>query len=162
MERFTGKIEVWAVFDKELDGMVDWVNATPLEDWPQQQKRANGGIRPAMVNDSDPLPGFAQARRRLTARFMWQIREARDYNHMLSVVMPGDDIYPHADKQPEDWLFRVHIPLVTNDKAWFFVEGERFHLSQGTVYLVNTERVHEIRNEGDTPRIHYMFDVKSV
>jgi aspartyl/asparaginyl beta-hydroxylase len=82
------------------------------------------------------------------------------YNRMLSVVMPNHVIDPHVDAQPLEWITRVHVPLVTNEQAVTITNNKRYHLEVGKAYLVNTRIEHAVRNDGTTPRIHFMFDVR--
>ena len=80
---------------------------------------------------------------------------------MLSCVMPGKFIEPHTDQQDPGWITRIHVPLTTNPKAIFFSDDKPYHMEVGMAYKVNTLLKHAIRNDGDTPRIHLMFDVTS-
>jgi hypothetical protein len=154
--RFTGTVE--RIMDVDPAALAAWVQAIPFEEWPQQHRLADGLIRPAMMNDP-AWRGFGFARRQVTATIMERIGAGQECSPMLSVVMPGHAIPAHADRQLAAWRCRVHVPLATNERAAFIVDGERFHLETGAAYLVNTEREHEVRNDGETPRIHYMFDV---
>lgn len=147
----------------DVSELAAWVTAIPFESWPQQKRLADGVLRPAMVNDiswhyfgerTDKLVG------KLVDELMSEMGELlRQFQRMLSVVMPGHDIPPHSDKQIPEWLYRVHIPLVTNPDAMFIVKDVPYHLEVGTAYLVNVKARHEIVNRGSTPRIHFMFDV---
>jgi len=130
-----------------------WLSTIPFEDWPQQTRLEDGNIRPAMVTDPDWY-GFHVVTDHLVNRW------GETYNRILSVVMPGHSIPEHVDRQPENWTGRIHIPIFTNDRAIFIADGEPFHMQAGKAYFVNTLAKHEIRNDGDTPRIHLMFDVK--
>lgn len=82
------------------------------------------------------------------------------FNRMLSVVMPGHQIEAHCDSQQSDWITRVHVPLQTNDQAVMCVEGVDYRMDVGVAYRFDTRREHAVRNGGDTPRIHFMFDVR--
>lgn len=79
---------------------------------------------------------------------------------MLSVVMPGHLIEPHTDGQPPYWLHRVHVPLLTNPESRFIVGGVHHHMEIGQAYRVSTEVTHSVENNGKTPRVHFIFDVK--
>ena len=78
---------------------------------------------------------------------------------MLSVVMPGHRIEPHVDLQPPKWRTRVHVPLRSNERAWFKSGAVPIVMQVGHAYMVNTRDQHEIWNDGETPRVHFMFDV---
>ena len=105
--------------------------------WFSMGERVNGLVEEVMVH----LPGFFP------------------FQQMLSVVMPGHSIEPHVDHQPPHWKFRVHIPLVTNDRSLFTVDKKSYQLEVGRSYKVNTEMEHSVDNRGEAPRIHFMFDV---
>lgn len=98
---------------------------------------------------------------------------------MLSRVLPGQ-IHPmHVDIQRSDWLTRVHVPLTTNPGCWMAWEGqcsacdcayphckscmgtggERVHFEVGNAYTFNTLARHAFGNEGETERVHLIFEV---
>lgn len=161
----------------DASSMVEWIAAIPFEEWPQQTRLSDGRLRPAMVNST--LWPFQPGRRWSLAfamaevvsdihanDFFWKDGPVGFENHMLSVVMPGHSIPPHADQQSPDWITRVHVPLLTNPRAFLDFPGELEsrlygprHLEAGKAYLVDVTRVHGVRNEGETPRVHFMFDV---
>lgn len=137
--------------------VVAWIKNIPFEEWPQQHK-VDSQLRPAMVTDG-AWHNFHKETDRIVNDLYSQFAFPHVYNRMLSVVMPGHRIPPHTDGQRPEWLYRVHIPLTTNEKSEFVVGGLRFEMEVGGVYLVNTEAVHSVTNLGETPRIHFMFDV---
>ena len=74
--------------------------------------------------------------------------------------MPGHAIEPHKDQQADYWRARVHVPLMTNERSAFVVECKPHAMAVGSAYLVNTLAEHAVTNDGDTPRIHFIFDVR--
>lgn len=157
VSRYLGTCEELAQID--ASPLINWVSAIPFEDWPQQPKLPDGKLRPAMACDplwhdfkkkSDPLVNL------LMVIFHGCIADTR----MLSAVMPGHNIAPHKDDQSANWRVRVHLPLLTNPQSSFIVGGVNHHLEPGKAYLVNTEAIHAVTNEGETPRVHFMFDVR--
>jgi hypothetical protein len=141
--------------------LVDWLTAIPFEEWPQECRPADGRIRPAMMQELE-WHGFRKITEPTVQTLMAYFPGCIDYNRMLSVVMPGHAIEPHRDDQSEKWVARIHVPLTTNEKALFYSAGVPHNLKVGTAYLVNTTEVHEIKNDGDCPRIHFMFDAVDV
>ena len=134
-----------------------WIAAIDFAEWPQQ---SFAEIKPAMVTDlawhgfglvSDPVVADVMAE-----HFVGLAHE----QHMLSVVMPGHSIRPHRDLQPRHWRCRVHVPLLSNDQSVFVSNGVPHALVPGMAYSVDTRIEHSISNDGDTPRIHFMFDVR--
>ena len=76
----------------------------------------------------------------------------------------------------EDFYERYHIPIITNDRSFFFVnetnevpwpvDGVRvpsistFHLpADGSVYQVDTKKHHTVYNGGRTNRVHLVCSV---
>lgn len=141
-----------------------WISSIPLTDWPQQHP-VDHQLRPAMVDDlSWHAMGFmtnAVVERLLyTMPLPAMARGARDHNRLLSVVMPGHDIHKHCDPVGQDWIARVHVPLTTNPEAVIAFGPDEYLLDVGSAYLVDIRQEHAVVNRGDTPRIHFMFDVR--
>ena len=147
-----------AEFAVDARAAADWIAAIDFADWPQQNRLADGQVRPAMVTDLS-WHGFGAATDGLLCECLKQFPGCVGLDRMLSAVMPGHDIPPHTDNQNERWVCRVHVPLLTNPQAFFVVEDKPYHLEVGKAYLVDTRRMHAVINGGTTPRIHFMFDV---
>lgn len=78
---------------------------------------------------------------------------------MLAKMRPGGVIQPHRDANPAaKWPHKIHVPLVTNDKAIFFVAGTPHHLGEGEAVEVDNMGVHSVTNGGNTDRIHLIFE----
>ncbi|MFO1016921.1 MAG: aspartyl/asparaginyl beta-hydroxylase domain-containing protein [Hyphomonadaceae bacterium] len=78
---------------------------------------------------------------------------------MLARMAPGGIIHPHRDANPAaKWPHKIHIPLQTNPKVTFFVEGVGYHFPVGHAVEVNNMGIHAVANEGDTDRIHLIFE----
>jgi Aspartyl/asparaginyl beta-hydroxylase and related dioxygenases len=80
-------------------------------------------------------------------------------------LMPGSIIREHRDTYEEvsDYAFgqvRLHIPIVTNDKVVFSVDGKPIHMKAGRLYYVNFSKKHFVRNDGDAARTHLVLDLK--
>lgn len=154
--RFSGTCESFAAVS--VSEMVAWISAIAFEDWPQQH-RLNGQLRPAMVTDR-VWHRFGEIAEPVVDGLMDYFPSCMSDQWMLSVVMPGHAIEPHCDEQPPHWLCRVHVPLTTNDQSQFIVGGVARRMTVGQAYRVNTEIEHSVMNDGDSPRIHFMFDVR--
>lgn len=78
---------------------------------------------------------------------------------MLARMGPGGEIKPHRDANPAaKWPHKIHVPLLTNDKVTFFVDGIGYHLPEGEAAEVNNMGVHAVTNAGDGDRIHLIFE----
>lgn len=140
--------------------VVDWITAIPFEDWGQQDVHG-APLKPAMMSNrtwfnmgetTDPLVNDI-----LSTHYPGCIAQQA----MLSVVMPGDHIPPHKDDQCPEWVERIHVPLTTNDQASFVCDDGPHFMQVGKAYRVNTEARHAVYNNGKTPRVHFMFDVRT-
>lgn len=148
--------------DVDVRPLRQWISGIDFAEWPQQHRLADGGLRPAMVTDLG-WHGFGRVVQDVTVALLAMITmysSTESFNPLLSVVMPGHKIDAHRDEQQPDWICRVHVPIVTNTRALMRIGGEPHHLAVGTAYLVNTMKEHSVENLGDTPRVHYMFDVR--
>lgn len=149
-----------AILDKvEVGELATWIASIPFEDWPQQHRWEGVELRPAMVNNL-AWEGFGLRTDGLVTSLLAQhFPSCRAFQRMLSVVMPKHSIAPHRDPQVVTWLGRVHVPLVTNEKAVFVLDGVEHHLRAGFAYVLDVRCEHAVYNRGTTPRIHFMFDV---
>lgn len=82
---------------------------------------------------------------------------------MLARLPPGGVIVPHQDmNQAARWPHKIHVPLQTNDRCTFFIEGVGYQLPEGEAAEVNNMGVHAVRNDGDADRIHLIFEYYDV
>ena len=54
---------------------------------------------------------------------------------------------------------RLHIPIVTNDDVYFWIDGTILHMDIGRLYYVNFSKKHYVHNGGETPRYHLVLDL---
>lgn len=75
-------------------------------------------------------------------------------------MSPLSRIRTHKDIGDALYLIRrFHVPLKTNDQAFFIVEGERFFLKEGIAYELNNSKYHSVRNNSKETRVHLIIDV---
>lgn len=80
----------------------------------------------------------------------------------VSRIVPGRGHGYHLDGQREEWITRVHVPVITNPEAWFMwlpQDGTKVHFEAGKAYSFNTLVEHAFGNDGDSERVHLTFDV---
>lgn len=78
---------------------------------------------------------------------------------MLARMAPGGVIRPHRDANPAaKWPHKIHVPLLTNERVRFFVDGVAYHFAEGEAVEVNNMGVHAVENAGDSDRIHLIFE----
>ncbi|MCD0486917.1 aspartyl/asparaginyl beta-hydroxylase domain-containing protein [Pedobacter sp. MC2016-14] len=78
---------------------------------------------------------------------------------MLAKMLPGSSIPSHIDGKLNMWAaHKIHVPLITNDQAEFSVAGQTYYFEKGKSYEVNNAAKHWAKNNGDTARIHLIFE----
>lgn len=78
---------------------------------------------------------------------------------MLARMPVGGVIRPHRDAFPSaKWPHKIHVPLVTNDKVTFFIDGVGYHFAEGEAVEVSNMAVHSVENAGTSNRIHLIFE----
>ncbi|MBL4710450.1 MAG: aspartyl/asparaginyl beta-hydroxylase domain-containing protein [Flavobacteriales bacterium] len=78
---------------------------------------------------------------------------------MLAKLPPKGFIAPHTDGNETGSIpHKIHVPIQTNEGAFFYVEGEKFSLKEGEAYEVNNSAKHAVANTGNTDRIHLIFE----
>ena len=72
----------------------------------------------------------------------------------------GKIINTHIDYNGgyEDGIFRVHIPILTNDAVFFILNGERLQMRSGEAWYTNINLPHGVENNGTTQRVHLVLD----
>lgn len=79
---------------------------------------------------------------------------------MFARLEAGHEIDEHIDGGGSNLLtHKIHIPVYTNPKAIFSINGQPFHLEAGQAYEVNNIVSHGVVNGGSEDRIHYIFEV---
>jgi Aspartyl/Asparaginyl beta-hydroxylase len=78
---------------------------------------------------------------------------------MFARMAPGGEIKPHRDANAAaKWPHKIHVPLLTNSNVTFFVDGTGYRLPEGEAAEVNNMGVHAVRNDGESDRIHLIFE----
>lgn len=78
---------------------------------------------------------------------------------MLARLPAGAFIAPHTDGDARGCVpHKIHVPILTNPKAFFFIKEERYHLAEGRAWEVNNGARHSVVNGGKGDRIHLIFE----
>jgi hypothetical protein len=147
-----------AHYDKDL---ADGWTAVPLVSWDGSMDKV----------ESQQVGVFGQYKRTPIVEklpYFSQILDAFDCPHgriRIMKMLPGTIIRPHKDIKDEVSNFafdqvRLHIPIVTNDKVTFNVDGVNLKLQPGRLYYVNFSKTHYVRNDGTETRTHLVLDLK--
>ena len=78
---------------------------------------------------------------------------------MAAKLMAGGRILPHRDSHPSFGAgHRIHVPIITNPRVRFMIDGRPFQLEVGQAYEINNQKVHSVMNKGTEDRINFIFD----
>jgi len=78
---------------------------------------------------------------------------------MAARLNPGGIIKPHRDKHPSfHYGHRIHIPISTNSRVRFIIDGRPYRMEVGKVYEINNQLQHSVMNKGGEGRINFIFD----
>ncbi|MEM8501144.1 MAG: aspartyl/asparaginyl beta-hydroxylase domain-containing protein [Pseudomonadota bacterium] len=78
---------------------------------------------------------------------------------MAAKLMAGGMIKPHTDKHPSfHYGHRIHIPITTNPRVRFMIDGRPYRLEVGKNYEINNQHKHSVTNKGEEDRITFIFD----
>ena len=87
--------------------------------------------------------------------------EGEFFNLFFNLVKPKTSIKPHTDiLQFKPATPRVHIPIVTNEDAFFNLEDEEIHMKMNNMYVFDNFKIHSVSNYSDEKRIHLVIDWK--
>lgn len=78
---------------------------------------------------------------------------------MAAKLLAGNVITPHIDKHPSFHCgHRIHVPVSTNPRVRFMIDGQPYQLQPGQAYEINNQMPHSVMNKGSEDRITFIFD----
>lgn len=78
---------------------------------------------------------------------------------MAAKLKAGGKITPHVDKHPSFHIgHRIHIPITTNRRVRFMIDGRPHQFQVGKAYEINNQKMHSVSNKGSEDRITFIFD----
>ncbi len=78
---------------------------------------------------------------------------------MAARLGAGGVIKPHRDKHPSfHYGHRIHIPISTNARVRFIIDGRPYRMEVGRVYEINNQLQHSVMNKGGEGRVNFIFD----
>ncbi len=78
---------------------------------------------------------------------------------MVAKLLPGCVIKAHVDSHPSFHAgHRIHVPITTNSRVRFMIEGRPYQLEVGQAYELNNQKTHSVMNKGKEGRITFIFD----
>jgi hypothetical protein len=78
---------------------------------------------------------------------------------MAARLVSGCVIKPHVDAHPSFHQgHRIHIPITTNPRVRFSIDGRPYQFQVGQAYEINNQLMHSVMNKGTEDRITFIFD----
>lgn len=78
---------------------------------------------------------------------------------MAAKLLAGGKITPHVDRHPSFHRgHRIHVPITTNPRVRFMIDGLPYQLKVGEAYEINNQKNHSVMNKGKEDRITFIFD----
>ena len=78
---------------------------------------------------------------------------------MAAKLLAGGKIAPHTDTHPSFHIgHRIHIPITTNNRVRFMIDGRPHRFEIGKAYEINNQMNHSVANKGQDDRITFIFD----
>ncbi|WP_394776251.1 aspartyl/asparaginyl beta-hydroxylase domain-containing protein [Flavobacterium sp.] len=130
-------------------------------DWTSVSLRSQSGL----INDITSFANREYKNTNLLDRCQY-FREIMDWFECekeavrLLRLGPESEIKEHVDNDTsyEDGFFRIHIPIITNDEVFFYVDKKRVPMKTGECWYANFQLVHSVENKSSEPRIHLTID----
>jgi hypothetical protein len=78
---------------------------------------------------------------------------------MAAKLLSGKKITPHVDRHVSFHRgHRIHVPITTNPRVRFMIDGRPYQLKVGQAYEINNQKMHSVMNKGSEDRITFIFD----
>lgn len=78
---------------------------------------------------------------------------------MAAKLLAGGKITPHVDTHQSFHIgHRIHVPITTNKRVRFMIDGRPHHFETGKAYEINNQMNHSVANKGADDRITFIFD----
>ena len=78
---------------------------------------------------------------------------------MAAKLLAGGKIKPHRDVHPSFHRgHRIHVPIQTNPRVRFMIDGRPYKLQVGEAYEINNQKMHSVMNKGTEDRVTFIFD----
>lgn len=78
---------------------------------------------------------------------------------MAAKLLAGGKITSHHDSHPSFHMgHRIHVPITTNPRVRFMIDGRPYRFQVGQAYEINNQKNHGVMNKGTEDRITFIFD----
>ena len=152
--------------------ILGWCNHWPADQWPVISRASlppevrctmtpplpPGPIRMSAVTDWE-WNALIHAAEPVVNHLMKHFPDCYFHKPWLSACFPSFYVEFHTDQQPENFVTRIHCPIITNPLARINVAGTKYYPKVGLSYKIDTRIEHAVKNDGKEVRIHFIFDV---
>ncbi|WP_299215837.1 aspartyl/asparaginyl beta-hydroxylase domain-containing protein [uncultured Dokdonia sp.] len=116
-----------------------------------------GAFSPSGEFMNSPLLEKCEYFKEIIAKFECEKESIRLLN-----LCAGSKIHEHTDLELgyEDGVFRVHVPITTNEDVRFYINKELVTMDVGSCWYGNFNLPHAVENNGTSDRIHLVMDCK--
>jgi hypothetical protein len=76
----------------------------------------------------------------------------------ITCLKAGSKSLVHKDSDLNEYMARIHIPLITNPKCVFIQNGRHLYMEPKTAWMIWVNDWHQIRNDSDEDRYHLIMD----
>lgn len=112
------------------------------------------------IENHDLLEKFVNISDELTRILCLNYGKGISNNIQYSLISPGGNIKPHID-EGEDFedSHRIHLPLITNPKVEFIIDGVENYFKVGELIEINNQKEHSVYNKHNSQsRLHLIID----
>jgi hypothetical protein len=109
---------------------------------------------------SKPTPIYNEFIASLINEILQEVPDLKLSRIRIAVLKPHpeSEAYWHKDSDGAQ-VFRLHIPIETNDQCFFDYQNERHHLkADGSLYLIDVGKIHRAVNNSSEDRFHIIAD----
>lgn len=92
--------------------------------------------------------------------YLQKIHNGKIAKSMFVKLRAGKNIDEHSDAGLYlNMAKRHHIPIITNDEVWFYIDGHKKNLRQGEIWQIDNSKLHKVENQSNQDRVHLIVDV---
>jgi aspartyl/asparaginyl beta-hydroxylase (cupin superfamily) len=98
----------------------------------------------------------------LARAFLKQTARALDSELSRAKIVclpPGHRVYPHVDRGEYYRLRNRYHLVLSSTGSWMRAGDEEVRMQRGELWWFDNDQVHEASNDGDSDRIHLIFDL---
>jgi hypothetical protein len=133
--------------------------------WSGVALRSLGGRQSHIYPEVGPDKAFAGTPLLARAPYLQEVLASFEcplHSVRLLKLAAGSSILEHSDLllSYEEGVARIHVPVQTDERVAFFLNGERVPMREGETWYLNFSLPHRVENRSPLDRIHLVLDCK--